>query len=337
MNVSQFKATLDEINQSSWGFGNEILYLMARDPNDLKDEKKLAGSIWLIGRAYAASPQRRSYGTTDAEDEYKKIFGDKVEKRPIWPVRTQNDGREGFFDEIAKEICKKIPPKMSNNVYKYDGSKEDYEMLTQAISEVLKFNITLSEALEAFDGVPKDNKFNGNNVYCSNHISFCSKFLHFYFPNSVFIIDNFAREGGKLLFSGDGKKCYFDISQENQFFEEDVYQLFNKNKAKEIYKNINVDSIKDDYKKRTRSKQKTKDDDSTVKDYIEHCIRSYLLGCFIKNEAKINPINQIQNSIMPQVESMPRLTDAIFLNIKEYKQGEIDKQNRIKKFYKITY
>ena len=39
------------------------------------------------------------------------------------------------------------------------------------------------------------------NVCCSNHISFCSKFLHFYFPLSVFIIDSYAFDGSDDTYS----------------------------------------------------------------------------------------------------------------------------------------
>ena len=61
LSIEGFNKELEKINANSWGYGNEILYLMAKDPQDLTDKAKLAGAIWLIGRAYAASPQRRSY------------------------------------------------------------------------------------------------------------------------------------------------------------------------------------------------------------------------------------------------------------------------------------
>lgn len=309
MNVSQFKATLDEINKSSWGFGNEILYLMAGDPNDLKDEKKLAGSIWLIGRAYAASPQRRSYGTDASTEEQ------------IWPVKTQNDGREGFFDDIAETMQSLVKKDSAiqelindQSAYEYKMSESDYKKLIKSILAVLKFNLILSGALEKFDEVPE-----GRQIYCSNHISFSSKYLHFYFPNNVFIIDSFARDGGKSLFNGKGKsRAFYNPPKENDdIFDETVYEKFRKIDLStikdEIIESKEIKDILELYNKRARDDKNSQD--NTVSDYIEHCIRSYLLGCFIKDK-NINPINLIKYDKQTVISSMPRLTDAVFLNIK---------------------
>ena len=41
-------------------FGNQILYDMCKSGNMLNPEE-LADEIWLIGRSYAASPERRFY------------------------------------------------------------------------------------------------------------------------------------------------------------------------------------------------------------------------------------------------------------------------------------
>ncbi len=342
MNFDEFKKELGEINNKSWGFGNEILYLMAKEPKDLLDKEKLAGSIWLIGRAYAASPQRRSYGTTENNEGYININGETPKNRPIWPVRTQNDGREGFFDEIASKMISLIseeqPLISDQSTYKYDKSIEDYKKLTESIIAVLKYNLILSQALEAFDKVPEKTK-----LYCTNHISFSSKFLHFYFPNRVFIIDNFAREGGKLLFNGKGKKraLYNPPSDTSDVFDDEIYDKFEKKQLTDIYNGISnnaeIQTIIEEYNKRARDTTNTSNDNSTIKDYIEHTIRSYLLGCFLK-EAKITPINLVRYNQQVQIMSMPRLTDAIFLNIKAPCSSNEEKHyDSIKNVYGIEY
>ena len=356
MNITGFNAELKNINATSWGYGNEVLYCMAKDPRDLTDKDKLSGAIWLIGRAYAASPQRRSYGITKNNVGYINSDGKTPDKRPIWPVRTQNDGREGFFDEISDEMqtfiknddkFKALIDDYSKNpaAYLYDRSNSDIDKLTESIGVVLQFNLFLSKSLEKFDEVPEGNKFNGNNVYCSNHISFASKFLHFYFPNRVFIIDNFARDGGKLLFNENTTtklRAFYDAPTASNSFDAEVYKEFSKEEEKSIVKQIIDNNIicglSQAYDDRTRSANAVSGDNSTVRDYIEHCVRSYLLGCYITEKAKITPINQIKYGLPYKLESMPRLTDAIFLNIKAPLPEVIERHYRsIKKNYKVKY
>ena len=354
MNITEFNAELKKINDSSWGYGNEILYCMAKDPNDLKDKDKLAGAIWLIGRAYAASPQRRSYGTMNNNSlNYIKADGQLASKCPIWPVRTQNDGREGFFDEIADNIIGNYDfEEWINSLstfsesYKYNCSPTDIDKLTKSIIAVLQFNILLSKALEAFDEVPKNNQFGNYRVYCSNHISFSSKFMHFYFPHSVFIIDNFACEGGKQLFGGDNSQkkrgLYTPKNAYENPFDKTVYAEFgNKdfsNLNNRITKDPVIKEIINEYNTRNRQVSTTSGDNSTVKDYIEHCIRSYLLGCYIKNKAQIKPINQIKYNNPVSIFSMPRLTDTILLNIKEPLSGKLlNHFYSVEKIFKVKY
>ncbi len=359
MDIKKFNDELRHINDGSWSYGNEILYFMTQNPHDLTDKDKLSGAIWLIGRAYAASPQRRSYGTMQNNVGYINLEGKTPAKCPIWPVRTQDDGRAGFFDEIASEIKKHIESdekfknfidRYSRNsknptVYSYDRSASDIKILTESIIAVLRYNLFLSESLEKFDEVPNKHVFNGNKVYCSNHISFSSKFLHFCFPNIVFIIDSFALNGGKSLFNGnetDMLRTFYDVpSEKTDNFENDVYELFSKDEISKIYKDIiNDSSIKaiiTRYKDRTRNKSTSSDDNSTIKDYIEHCVRSYLLGCHINKES-ISPINQIKYASGYTVESMPRLTDSVFLNIKAPISKKVKAHYAsLKKVYKISY
>lgn len=356
MNIQEFNAELEEINKNSWGYGNEILYCMAQNPHDLKDKDKLAGAIWLIGRAYAASPQRRSYGTMDDNLlRYIKADGKLASKCPIWPVRTQNDGREGFFDEVADNIIGNYDFEEWLNglstfseLYKYNCSPTDIDKLTKSIIAVLQFNILLSKALEKFDEVPPKNVFGKYRVFCSNHISFSSKFLHFYFSHTIFIIDNFARDGGKLLFAGYNtnkpRGLYEPRNAKSNPFEKSIYDEFNKADVLNLYNSIiNDQTIKiiiDEYDKRKRQDSTETGDNSTVKDYIEHCIRSYLLGCYIadKSKSNITPREQIKYNKPYSIFSMPRLTDAILLNIKEPISNSISKHfDSIKRIFKVKY
>ena len=366
MDTIKFNDELNEINKKSYGYGNEILYLMAQDPKDLQEQDKLAGAMWLIGRSYAASPQRRSYGTMINTIGYKNLSGILTDKCPIWPVRTQNDGRENFFDDIAHYITEDIAIDIANELqrdnkpffgelegeislldkYDYDKLSKDYDKLIDSICLVLEFNLLLSKALENFDDVPKSHVFSSEKVYCSNHISFASKFLHFYFPHRVFIIDNFAREGAKCLFNGystSNPLAFYDFpSKVSDSFDIEIYEEFSKKDMKKIYstivKNRKIGTVIHEYNNRLRNKASTTEDNATIKDYIEHCIRSYLLGCYIVTKAKITPINQIKYGKTYSLESMPRLTDAVFLNIKsDLSPAEKDYLDNIKLIYGVTY
>ncbi len=346
MNIDEFKTVIDHINNSSWSFGNETLYSMAKTPGDITDKDKLTGAIWLIGRAYAASPQRRAYGKTKNKKFIDHPQGDDV-TRPIWPVKTSNDGRGGFFDFIAERIAKRIDKtpdlhdliKTYSNavVYEFNQANEksknkyisdnDFDLLCQSIRAVLQFNRALSDALEEFDNVPQNNKFDGDIVHCNSHISFCSKFLHFYFPNIIFIIDSYAYNGGSRLYKtnkgwryicdpqnfrseeeleADKKASALDTTVDKEFDKEMVDSIAQAIKEKIL----NTHSSEDD----SNSKEKYDDDDIGANNYIWHCARSYLLGKFIKDKM-IVPSVQIKGN--DSFRPIPRLTDAVLLNIKK--------------------
>ena len=108
--------------------------------------------------------------------------------------------------------------------------------------------------------------------------------------------------------------------------------------AKQIINNPVISRIRGAYDTRTRTATTLSGDNSAVKDYIEHCIRSYLLGCYITQKAKITPINQIKYGFPYALESMPRLTDAVFLNIKAPLSAAIARHHSsIKRIYKVKY
>lgn len=342
MNINEFIDKIRELNNKSYSYGNEIFYLMGRSSDILTDRIKLEGAMWIIGRSYAASPQRRSYGTTEnsftqTNDKYHDRDGREGANRPIWPVKTQNDGREGFFDEVARSLSLSclngilphrvtkykfkpviIRKKKNNKIESVKIDENDLNLLIKSITAVLSFNKSLSKAIEEFDDVPVGNIFDGKAVNCNNHISFSSKFLHFIFPDIVFIIDSYAFDGGCALFNGkeDEKNRRFIVTppNENDFFDNSVYEQFDKNVVKEIINQIN-DKIKDGSAGEGESNISSTDDDGLDGEkYIAHCVRSYLMGVFLKNQG-ISPINHIKND--QTFQPMPRLVDLVYLNIKK--------------------
>lgn len=306
MDYQGFLEAVESLHRNSSFYGNGVLYKMAAQ-SEISKPEQLAGAMWLIGRSYAASPQRRSY-----------------EKEIKWPVRPDNDGRDGFFKYVAKEMdtscLKNVPEELP-------FSEVALNKLAASIAAVLDFNLALSEAIEEFDGAK-------GKAFCNNHISFCSKFLHFYYPQSVFIIDNYAETGAISLFNGDADKHWRYICnpvdedtydplkvQQNHTkysFTEDVYEKFSKNTVNEYVEKLNnhptIKGVMKNYEKRNPN---------AARNYIAHCVRSYLLGF------KLNGVVEPWVSLVEENEriwSMPRLTDTVFLNIKRsLPQSELDK------------
>ena len=314
MEYQGFLEAVESLHRNSSFYGNGVLYKMAAQ-SEISKPEQLAGAMWLIGRSYAASPQRRSYS-----------------KENKWPVRPANDGRDGFFKYIAKEMDKSC---FENVPEKLPFSENVPEELVKSIAAVLNFNLALSDAIKKFDKAP-------DKAICNNHISFCSKFLHFYYPQAVFIIDDYAETGAISLFNGDADKHWRYICnpavedtydplkvQQNHTkysFTEDVYENFSKNDVNDYVKELNnhptIKGVMDNYGERNPN---------AAQNYIAHCVRSYLLGC------KLNGVVEPWVSLMEENEriwSMPRLTDTVFLNIKRsLTQSEWDKYRQLHQQY----
>lgn len=268
-NLKNWILSLNNITQNS--FGNGLLYYMSNpNENSWSDTAILADRIWLIGRAYAVSPERRF--------NFKKGVK-KVEY-------SRGDGTGKYFKYVAEYIIKnyksndfwnKYMP--FNAPYKFDNSKEDIEKLELSIKIVGELNELIKKASENFDA--NYNKILNGKVDYINQISFCSKFLHFHFPHSVFIFDSFTFKSGKQLCS-KYRKGNFHLENEDD-------EILNTIKGA-------IDKYKVSINKATNNNELNK--------YITHCINSYMLCCFIKNDLNIG--SQI---------SYPRMSDRILQHI----------------------
>ena len=99
---------------------------------------------------------------------------------------------------------------------------------------------------------------------------------------------------------------------------------FKKNDIKKIMSEIkNYDNIKNLLLECSNRQRSEDNDTAKIDDYISHCIRSYLLGAHIKNSIKLKPNRQTKASPLV-IESITRLTDTVFLNIKPIKSSRND-------------
>ena len=272
-------------------FGNQILYDMCEPKNNPWGEpNRLADKIWLIGRSYAASPERRYYR--------KKDESGAGEGRA--ELETRGDGTGKYFQGTAAFLCNDGHyPKLTAclkelSPLRFDGTPEDIERLKQGIMCVALFNEMFKAASEQYD--QEHNAGIYESLVYRNQISFCSKFLHFHVPHSIFIIDRFTKEGGRILCS--------TRTQKNARME-DCDAVIDK-AAREMVSAYNPQikiSLKDIGIEVDGRSEKS------VKDYIDHCLRSYIFGCFLKKKLNL--------SLDEMACSFPRMIDSIFQRVKQ--------------------
>ena len=270
-------------------FGNQILYDMCND--DLYswgDTDRFADKMWVIGRSYAASPERR-------------YTWKKGKKKEI----SHGDGTGDFFYKVAEYIQKdKRYHELKNDLfnirnerYYYNGGADDQAQLITSISCVAAFNEMIKKASKKYD--KEENKdslidFEQDLTY-KNQISFCSKFLHFHAPNIFFIFDQFSRDGSCLL-CGKKVRRTACLKEGNVTIDGEVKSAINTcSKSVEISLNDIQVEMDDSAKK-------------SIKEYLFHCVRAYQLGCFIRK------ISYSLSDSLPF--PTPRAIDTIFLRTK---------------------
>ena len=301
-------------NNSS--FGNEMLYHMCSDENtDLNNPGHLSDMMWLIGRAYAASPERRTYGyEKNADGTIKRTSQNK--RIPLWQAKNSNDGKGEYFIFIAEYITKKsdfyqlrsIIDHIKNSSYKYNESNNDIDLLSKGIYAVYLYNKLIREASEEFDDLNDSKNIaaitaKAKGAHCKNQISFCSKFLHFHSPYIVFIIDQFSFDGGKKLIPH--KSLSFSAKFED--FSKSLIPLDPLN-LKDNYQNIltKVNEKLKDINPDLFGTDKISEDSEKISSYIEHCTRIYCIAKYL------NDIKNQDDFIIT-----PRLIDDLLLCIKK--------------------
>lgn len=341
---------IEEINNHSYHFENDCLYRICESESQELNYARMKGLMMLIGRAYAASPERRSYGTSDFIDPKKIGIEGKKENAPRWPVRGAGDGTGSFFEEIFRYFQEeeseyscheafrqflKFKQNMQNQSLKFDYSDKDKNLLENAIDCVLALNEAIRRASERFDGVPpitytvtnkppdesiedyKDYKIDSewlkdsrkkeeltifskltkkgkkesivtSPIRVKNQISFCSKFLHFCFPQTVFIIDQYSFDGGKRMMMtsrrGNMKNGTLMYGEDSLKITEGISKII---KAELKFEDENVAKFESDVKVHGNGnldeKVTAETEEQSAKDYVEHCLRAYALCAYIKN------------------------------------------------------
>ena len=272
---------IDEIIVNEVSFGNKLLYAMCVDKEGQEwgNASRLADKLWLIGRAYTASPERRFTKKEKSSNDY------------------HGDGTGLFFEEVASNIIRAesykniVSSVQGLQNLQFDGTGKDFTQLRNSILCVIEFNALLKVALQQFD--ESCGAHHEKEEY-KNHISFCSKFLHFHAPYSIFILDYFTEEGAKTLVGSCRrqpwvlKDIHLNAEVCKPFFEM-FEKLLNYKPIDEL-----VSAIQDDKEK------------EWAKRYYLHSMREYAIGRFIKEHVMFNP-----------EVYMPRLVDSVCQQVRK--------------------
>ena len=167
-------------------YGNSVLYGMCEGDNIWHvNPDTVAGKMWLIGRSYAASPERQQGKVLNNLDEGSM-------KKP--KINTDTD----FFRKVAQIIVRNqeserldgVIRQMRNVEYTYDFTKD---------ADVLKGSIELVKLLNEMI-MMASNQYNKENYVerlAKNNVSFASKYLHIHLPNVIYIMDTYSLINGK--------------------------------------------------------------------------------------------------------------------------------------------
>lgn len=226
----------------SVSLGNKLLYDFCEQYELDNSVNALVAKLWIIGRSYAASPERRRYKTEGISKEKGKgtdLFFSKLAEYII----NSNE-----YEDIVKQVNA-----IKTDTYKYD-KKEDATLLAKTIHLVVCFNRMLKKSIIHFDN--KDESLEIEDVKINNFISFASKLMHFHLPKTMFIIDQYSRqnafhkEKNEFIHFSDSIKCRI---------EESSYETF-----------------KEDVASYAKTKDETFELNSVEKEYFKHAILCYL-------------------------------------------------------------
>lgn len=241
--------------------GNDLLYGFCNKVENWLDKDYLSPQIWLIGRSYAASPQRRTYKKNKNGEQSKTELADK------------GDGTDAFFDDLATKLLdnptyvmliekvKTLKGEQFN--YKDNDLKHDLDILKDTTQSVITFNKILRETIKKIDNTDDDSLI--------NFTSFSSKFLHFYVPEIFYIIDSVSNETLRGAFNKNAQKA--SIGDEDKTRYDDL--------LKDLTQQVHY------YSDNTNEK-------NSGLEYIKHCCRAHVIACKLNGEVEkykiqINP------------------------------------------------
>lgn len=74
---------IKDLKNDPWILGNSVLYKLCKDHPDHKIDEEIAAKIWLIGRAYAASIERRKKKYNINDDFYSEVVIPQIKQSGV--------------------------------------------------------------------------------------------------------------------------------------------------------------------------------------------------------------------------------------------------------------
>lgn len=258
----------------------------------------LAAQMWLIGRSYAAQLERRYYGVKiewtnsgNGLDTYldllaKELWNNNYQKfsQILYSLNEKKYRFSGNEDETDKDILATVITAVLNlnrmlkkARFAVDFGGDDLDNIKNILEQNQKKLIDSKKDEDRKNVVKIDDLLNkSENIVSSlkekqwNMLSFSSKFLHFHFPEVVFIMDSITKRNlkGSFSFTVNGKTEHSNI-EITKYDKKTVKNFFTIEKFSDIEESL----IKID---------KCPISDAEY-DYIKHCVNEYILAKEINN------------------------------------------------------
>lgn len=166
-NLKNCILSLDNITQNS--FGNRLLYYMSNpNENSRSDTAILADKIWIIGRAYAVSPERKftfkkgtekvKYSHGDGTGEYFKHIAEYIILHFHFPRSFFIF--DSFTFDSGKQLCSKYRKR------NFHLENEDGEILNTIKGVIDKYKVSVNKATN-------NNELNKYITHCINSYMLC--------------------------------------------------------------------------------------------------------------------------------------------------------------------
>lgn len=334
---------------------NECLCDAAEADKELKEQKAiLAAKMWLIGRSYAASPERYAYrkgekckkpeeiGSEGYESFFNDIAGILIEGSPYYRgvaygKKSIGDSKDAEVDLIETARCSEqanllycktlhLVEGLKGGDYELVGDSGDMNTLRVVSDAVCVLGRAIQQARTARDWTQiARGAENSQKVVteCQDFpLSFSSKFLHFHLPKLVFIYDSIS---GGALNSNNVRRCFGetddDSSCENGFLEVRCVPRVGAEEARSQHNRYCLHAAKE-LSLATAIYQYIKGDEDLRKALEEGRIDTGKIPCYFSITRMIDAL--VTNSKKPQSKSVIRLTkDNAFDGIVDWMQYSV--------------
>lgn len=312
----------------------------------------LAAKMWLIGRSYAASPERYAYrkgekckkpeelGPEGYESFFNDIAGILIEGKPYYRgvshdkknKKNMDNSKNSEVNLIEAKRCSKqakllycetlhLVEGLKDGDYELVGGSGDVDTLRVVSDAVFVLGRAIQQARTARDWTKiargAENSQEVKTECQDFPLSFSSKFLHFHLPKLVFIYDSIS---GGALGPSNVRRCFRETDNdrncENGFFEVRCVPRVGTGEVREQHDRYYLHAVKE-LALATAIYKYVKSDEDLRKALEKGCVGTGKIPCYFSITRMIDAL--VTNSRKPENKSEMRLTtDNAFDGIVEW-------------------